>query len=150
MTAAAAAITRATDADEAGFTLVEVIVALAMLSLGLTLVMSLLSTGLSRAGMAERLAGAVSLAQSVLAQVGTISPLRTETREGTEPGGYRWQLAIQPYRATPAEDARMVELYQVSVQVGWMEGQEPRSYALSTLRLGPKASRSASITAASR
>ncbi|CCE00698.1 type II secretion system protein [Bradyrhizobium sp. STM 3809] len=150
MTDVAAAMTRATDADEAGFTLVEVIVALAMLSLGLTLVMSLLSTGLSRAGMAERLAGAVSLAQSVLTQVGPVSPLRIETREGTEPGGYRWQLAIHPYRAASAEDSRMVELYQVSVQVGWMEGQEPRSYALSTLRLGPKASRPASIAAASR
>ncbi|CCD93743.1 putative General secretion pathway protein I precursor [Bradyrhizobium sp. ORS 375] len=139
-----AAMTRSADADEAGFTLVEVIVALGMLSLGLTIVMSLLSTGLARTGMAERLAGAVSLAQSVLAQA--VSPLRIETREGTEPSGYRWQLAIQPYRAGPAEQARPIELYQVSVVVGWREGQDTRSYVLSTLRLGPRVTPSQSAS----
>ncbi|WP_316205379.1 type II secretion system protein [Bradyrhizobium sp. SZCCHNS3004] len=127
------------DEDEAGFTLVEVIVALAMLSLGLTLVMSMLSTGLGRTGMAERLAGAVSLAQSALAQVGTIIPLRSETRDGTEENGYQWHLAIQPYRPTQSGDARTFELYQVSVQIVWLEGQNQRSFALSTLRLGPRA-----------
>ncbi|MGJ5176505.1 type IV pilus modification PilV family protein [Bradyrhizobium oligotrophicum] len=141
MTPVAAAMTSAAD-DEAGFTLVEVIVALAMLSLGLTLVMGLLSTGLSRTGMAERLAGAVSLAQSVMAQVGSVIPLRADIRDGTEANGYQWHLAIQPYRPAQSGDARPVELYQVSVQVGWQQGQDPRSYALSTLRIGPRASRS--------
>ncbi|MGC2781271.1 MAG: type II secretion system protein [Bradyrhizobium sp.] len=137
MTPAATAMTSTVD-DEAGFTLVEVIVALAMLSIGLTLVMGLFSTGLSRTGMAERLAGAVSLAQSVMTQVGAVIPLRTEARDGTEANGYQWHLAIQPYGPAQGGDVRPVELYQVSVQVGWLEGQDPRSYALSTLRLGPK------------
>ncbi|WP_316181037.1 type II secretion system protein [Bradyrhizobium sp. SZCCHNRI1009] len=130
------------DGDDAGFTLVEVLVALAMLSVGLALVMSLFSTGLSRTGMAERVAGAVALAQSLMAQVGNSIPLRTETRDGAEANGYRWRLAMQPYRPAPNSDARPVELYQVSVEIGWLEGQDPRSYALSTLRLGPRVSRS--------
>ncbi|WP_315770074.1 MULTISPECIES: type II secretion system protein [unclassified Bradyrhizobium] len=141
MTPVATAMTSAAD-DEAGFTLVEVIVALAMLSLGLTLVMGLFSTGLSRTGMAERVAGAVALAQSLMAQVGNSIPLRTETRDGAAANGYRWRLAMQPYRPVQGGDARPVELYQVSVEIGWQEGQDPRSYALSTLRLGPRASRS--------
>ncbi|MGJ4973118.1 type IV pilus modification PilV family protein [Bradyrhizobium sp. HKCCYLRH1073] len=130
------------DGDEAGFTLVEVLVALAMLSIGLALVMSLFSTGLSRTGMAERVAGAVALAQSLMAQVGNSIPLRTETRDGTEANGYRWRLAMQPYRSAPSGDARPVELYQVSVEIGWLEGQDSRAYALSTLRLGPRTARS--------
>ncbi|WP_315783892.1 MULTISPECIES: type II secretion system protein [unclassified Bradyrhizobium] len=141
MTRVAAVMASPVD-DEAGFTLVEVIVALAMLSVGLALVMSLFSTGLSRTGMAERVAGAVALAQSLMAQVGNSIPLRTETRDGAEANGYRWRLAMQPYRPTPNSDARPVELYQVSVEIGWLEGQDPRSYALSTLRLGPRVSRS--------
>jgi general secretion pathway protein I len=130
------------DGDDAGFTLVEVLVALAMLSVGLALVMSLFSTGLSRTGMAERVAGAVVLAQSLMAQVGNSIPLRTETRDGTEANGYRWRLAMQPYRSAPGGDARPVELYQVSVEIGWLEGQDSRAYALSTLRLGPRTARS--------
>ncbi|NPU14542.1 type II secretion system protein [Bradyrhizobium sp. 83002] len=141
MTPAAAEMKHA-DGGDAGFTLVEVLVALAMLSVGLALVMSLFSTGLSRTGMAERVAGAVALAQSLMAQVGNSIPLRTETRDGAEANGYRWRLAMQPYRPVQGGDARPVELYQVSVEIGWQEGQDPRSYALSTLRLGPRASRS--------
>lgn len=137
MTPAATAMASAAD-DEAGFTLVEVIVALAMLSIGLTLVMSLFSTGLSRTGTAERVAGAVALAQSLMAQVGTSIPLRTERRDGAEANGYRWRLAMQPYRPAPGGDARPVELYQVSLEIGWPEGQGSRAYALSTLRLGPR------------
>ena len=137
MTSAAMAMTSPVN-DESGFTLVEVIVAFAMLSIGLTLVMSLFSTGLSRTAMAERVAGAVALAQSLMAQVGNSIPLRTETRDGTEASGYRWRLAMQPYRRAPGGDARLVELYQVSVEIGWLEGQDSRAYALSTLRFGPR------------
>ncbi|WP_316234477.1 type II secretion system protein [Bradyrhizobium sp. SZCCHNR1098] len=142
MTSIGTAMTSAVDDGEAGFTLVEVIVALAMLSLGLTLVMSLFSTGLLRTGMAERLAGAVSLAQSMLAQVGPVIPLRTEALADTKANGYQWRLEMQPYRPVQGGDVRTVELYQVSVQVGWLEGQDPRSFALSTLRLGPRATKS--------
>src|SRR5689334_24993557 len=52
---------------EAGFTLVEVIVALAMLSVGLTVLLGMISSGLGRTGTAERTAAAASLAQSLLA-----------------------------------------------------------------------------------
>jgi general secretion pathway protein I len=127
------------DAGEAGFTLVEVIVALAMLAAGLSVLLGMISTGLERTGIAGRTAEAASLAQSLLAQVGTEFPVRPDQRDGVFPNGDRWHLTIVPYRRARDEAERAVELYQVSAQIEWSEGQEPRAFALSTLRLGPRA-----------
>lgn len=125
---------------EAGFTLVEVIVALAMLSIGLSLVLSLISGGLNRTGSAGRMAEAGSLAQSLLAQVGTDWPIKPDDRGGSSPNGYRWHLTMFPYGDPVTQNEMPVGLYRVSAQVEWDEGVGSRSYALTTLRLGPKAS----------
>lgn len=127
--------------SEAGFTLVEVIVALAMLSIGLTLVFGLISSGLGRTASAERMAEAGSLAQSLLAEVGTKLAIRPEERDGLYPNGYRWHVKMLPYGDGTERDEASVGLYTISTEVEWGEGTEKRSYALTTLRLGPKAAR---------
>jgi general secretion pathway protein I len=129
----------ADEAGEAGFTLIEVIVALAMLSAGLSVLLGMISTGLERTGVAGRTAEAASLAQSLLAQIGTDFPIKPDQREGVFPNGDRWHLTMQPYRRSRDGAERAVELYQVSAQIEWTKGQEPRAFALSTLRLGPRA-----------
>lgn len=123
---------------EAGFTLVEVIVALAILSAGLGLLLGLISNSLHRAASAQRMAQAGSLAQSLMAEVGTVLPIRPEARDGQYPDGFRWHLKVQPYdRASDSED-RPVGLYRISAEIEWEQGTETRSYALTTLRLGPR------------
>jgi general secretion pathway protein I len=128
----------ADEVGEAGFTLVEVIVALAILSAGLSVLLGMISTGLERTGIAGRTAEAASLAQSLLAQVGTEFPVRPDQRDGVFGNGDHWHLTMQPYRRSRDGAERAVELYQVSAQVEWMEGLEPRVFALSTLRLGQR------------
>jgi general secretion pathway protein I len=126
---------------EAGFTLVEVIVALAMLSAGLSLLLGLISNSLRQTASAQRMAGAGSLAQSLMAEVGTDLAIRAEVRDGQYTNGYRWRLKMQPYDNVRENDERPVGLYSISAEVEWEEGAERRSYALTTLRLGPKATR---------
>ena len=127
--------------SEAGFTLVEVVVALAMLSIGLTLVFGLISSGLGRTGSAERMAEAGSLAQSLLAEVGTKLAIKPEERDGLYPNGYRWHVKMVPYGDGTERDEAPVGLYTISTEVEWGEGAEKRSYALTTLRLRPTAAR---------
>jgi len=126
---------------EAGFTLVEVIVALAILSAGLSLLLGLISNSLRQTASAQRMAGAGSLAQSLMAEVGTDLAIRAEVRDGQYPNGYRWHLKMQPYDSTRDNEDRPVGLYSISAEVEWDEGTERRFYALTTLRLGPKATR---------
>jgi len=128
---------RTSDARERGFTLVEVIVALAMLSIGLSVLLGLISNGLRQAKSTERAAEASSLAQSLLAGVGTDRPVKPGAFEEAMPNGFRWQLRIEPYGAAAEQEGLPVGLYVVSTDVEWQDGREQRSFALRTLRLGP-------------
>jgi general secretion pathway protein I len=124
--------------DDAGFTLVEVIVALAMLSLGLSVLLGLISSSLRQSASAERMAEAGSLAQSLMAEVGTDLPIKLEEREGQFPNGYRWHLKMKPYGDASEREEWPVGVYTISMEVEWEDGTQRRFYALTTLRLGPK------------
>jgi general secretion pathway protein I len=126
---------------EAGFTLVEVIVALAILSVGLSILLGLISNGLRQTGNAERMAEAGSLAQSLLAEVGTDLAIKPELREGQFPNGYRWRLRMLHFGDAREREEWPVGAYTILTEVEWQQGSERRSYALTTLRLGPKAVR---------
>lgn len=140
-------------AGEAGFSLIEAVVALAVAALAVAAVYQLIATGLTGAREAEARARAVLLAQSLLADLES-GPLRATERSGGE-AGLRWHSRIAPYRAlplsaaSPDEDgddddgprrARGTEapapaLHLLEVVVAWGEG-EGRRFELRSLRLG--------------
>jgi general secretion pathway protein I len=126
---------------DAGFTLVEVIVALAILSLGLSVLLGQMSGGLQQVASAEKMAEAGSLAQSLLAEVGNDLPIKVEERDGQFPNGYRWHLKMLPYGGAKEREEWPIGIYSVVAEVEWEEGAQRRAYALTTLRLGPKAVR---------
>jgi general secretion pathway protein I len=124
--------------NAAGFTLVEVIVAIAILSLALGVLLNAISGGLRTTSQAERMAEAGSLAQSLLAQVGTELPIRPGQSTGEFPDGFRWRLSMQSFGDATEREVWPVGAYTISAEVSWDDGAPPRSYALTTLRLGPK------------
>lgn len=128
---------RSASAREAGFTLVEVIVALAILSASLSVLLGMISGGLLRTSGAERMIEAGSLTQSLLAEIGTDYPVMAGEHLGEFADGYHWHLEIQPIGGRRQEGT--IGLYQVSAEVEWEEGIERRSFRLNTLRVGPKA-----------
>ena len=128
--------------DEAGFTLVEVIVALAMLSAGLALVLSMISNGLGCTASAQQMAEAGSLAQSLMARVGT----ELAIQPGEHAGEFAGRLPLAPHaralwRRSGNGDDSPIALYAVSTEVAWSDHDMPRSYSLTSLRLGPKGAR---------
>jgi general secretion pathway protein I len=128
----------ANERDDSGFTLVEVIVALAMLSIGLTVLLGQISGGLRQAANAERMAEAASLTQSLVAEVGADLPIGAEERDGHFPNGYRWHLRMHPYGDAKEQEEWPVGLYTISAEVEWGEGEQRRSFGLTTLRVGPR------------
>jgi general secretion pathway protein I len=122
--------------SEAGFTLVEVIAALAILALSLGGIFGVLSDGLRRTGQAEATAQASALAQSLLARVGTELPVRPGTTSGDFSNGYRWRLEIASFGDGVDSRAWAVAAYTVSAEVTGVDGNP--QVRLSTLRLGPK------------
>ena len=122
---------------EAGFTLVEVIVAFAILALALGVLMFIISDGIQRSAQAELAAEAASLAQSLLAQAAAETPLRSGERAGQFDDRRRWRLRTEPY-AGAGDPQGAIGAYRVTAEVFWHDDTRERSLALSTLRLGPR------------
>lgn len=124
-----------------GFTLLEVVVALACVALILGAVLRVFSLGLRTADSAEKRAHGVMLAQSVLAEIATDSPLDVGQASGTFDDGFRWWCRIGLYeddsaRRTEDEFAQEFWLYRIDVAVAWGRQDDPAgSVTLTTLRV---------------
>ena len=124
-----------------GFTLLEVIIAFAVLALALTLLLGTLS-GSAREVRASADAGRAAMhAQSLLDQVGVGEALRPGSRDGEfEDGRYRWNLSIDRY-VDPARRARDTiepgapQLMLLALHVEWGEGGPRERLDLQSLRL---------------
>ena len=124
-----------------GFTLLEVVVALAIAGLALVGMFQAGSTGLVAADTAARAEEAVERAQSHLAAVGRNALLSAGQFTDDDGGGYRWRLSVQPAasRQTAAPDGGSTTnttLYAVEVEISWRDAGHRRSVVLKTLRLG--------------
>lgn len=125
-----------------GYTLIEVLVAFAILALALTLLLGTLS-GAARQVRWSGDAGRAALhAQSLLDDIGVGAALQPEHRDGAfEDGRYRWSLEVAPYDDPLLPKAAMVDpaaprLLQLSLDVRWGRDDDPRNrLQLRTLRL---------------
>ena len=118
----------------AGFTLLEVLVALVIFGLAFGVLAQIIQTGLRQSTVAESTAAATSLARSQLARVGTELPLAVGEAEGETEDGMRWHTGIR-LAEPPNEDLGIVP-YEVQVTVSWGPGAAEQ-VTLTTLRLGP-------------
>src|SRR6476646_6335819 len=91
--------------SEAGFTLIEIVVALAILALAAPILFNLISDSINRIGFATSTAKAELLAQSLLATVGVEIPLHEANLAGDFSGNFRWQLRMSPW-GDPADRKR--------------------------------------------
>ena len=124
-----------------GFTLLEVIVALAIAAVALVGLFQAGSGGLFAVDTAARAQEAVQRAQSHLAAVGRSAALVQGEFTDDDGGGYRWRLRVRPVAAREAPAAEVnsgtpVTLYDVEVAISWAGRNGDRSVVLKTLRLG--------------
>jgi general secretion pathway protein I len=128
-------------AAEAGFTLLEVVVAVAIAGLALVGLFQAGSGGLFAVDTATRAEEALQRAQSHLAAVGRDAALVEGESSGDDGGGYHWRLQVQPaaQRQGVAADGvtpQNATLYSVLVSISWQSRGHERAVTLQTLRLG--------------
>ena len=124
-----------------GFTLIEIVVAFALLALGLTLLLGTLS-GASRQLRQAGDAGLAALhAQSLLAERSDALLQPGRLRGTFEQGRYRWQLEVASWRdpqlraAGVPEDPFAARLLHVRLDVAWGDGGPQQQLRLTSLRL---------------
>lgn len=136
----------AASSGEAGFMLLEVIVAFIIASLALAVLYEAVLTGLRTARTTSSYEQALSRARSRLVIAGQGSPLAAEDLRGDDGGGFNWRLLVTPIDSTtvrPFDPAGLrrsadfaVTLYAVSVWVSWRELGRERFVRLDTEQLG--------------
>ncbi len=126
-------------ASAAGFTLLEVVVAVAIAGLALIGLFHAGSIGLFSVDTAARAEEALQRAQSHLAAIGRDAALVQGDSSGDDGGGYRWRLRVEPVdaRQTPAPDGTLetTTLYSVEVAISWRSQGHERAVVLRTLRV---------------
>jgi general secretion pathway protein I len=142
MTDAAARGTSRTPSQttDEGFTLLEVVVALAVLAVGFGFGFLSLMDGLGWVDRSQSEQAALHVAQSTLARVGHDIPLVDGVRDGAAEPGFRWRLETAPYGDAASQPQGRLVGHTVVVTVSWTDRRFGRQIRLATLRLGPKES----------
>ena len=126
-----------------GFTLLEVLVALAIAGLALVLLFRAGGEGLFAVDTASRAEEAVERAQSHLAAVGREIALLQGDSGGDDGGGYHWRLRVHPIarwpRAGGSGPAADTTLFDVQVAISWPGRGHDRAVVLNTRRIGTTA-----------
>ena len=125
-----------------GFTLLEVLVAFAVLAVALGVAFEIFATGLRGARSADALTRAVLIAESRLARVGVETELTPGESEGETDDGTRWRIEIHDQPAEYSDDERVVTpslpvLLDIIVTVSWGDAAGRQSFVLRTSRLAP-------------
>lgn len=122
-----------------GFTLIEVVVALAILGVGLTVLIELFSGGLRLARASMEYTKAVNYARMKMEEM-TVKPA---VQEGTEEGesddrAFRWQVGVKKVDLLSIDKSvdykPPIELFQVKIDVFWKSGSKERSASVESFR----------------
>jgi len=126
-----------------GFTLLEVMVALAILALGMVTVLELFAGSLRIGVKASRHTQAAIYAQNVMDRVFAQSLLEDGETGGEFPGGYAWRARIQEVhldndhsRLQPnrSNQTDLFHLKEIEVQLRWSEEGGVKTFVVKSLR----------------
>lgn len=126
--------------SQAGFSLLEMLVAIAVLGLCLGALYQAVAGASRNVSLGEQYAYASVLAESLLAnyQVVPISGLQLN---GETEGGYSWEVTTGPTPGDYPEGMKVGALQDIEVVVSWSDGQKKRQFLLESIVVGAEEGR---------
>lgn len=121
--------------QERGFSLLEVVVAFAILALTLGLLLQLFSRALNTTALSGVYSRAITLAEARLNAVGIDIPLELGSYSGDSESDLSWQVYVDPYDLGEISGEPVLEPLRVSAVVSWEDAAGRHQVALTTLRL---------------
>lgn len=123
---------------EGGFTLLEVLVALSILGVTLTVLFAVFGHSLDRSRETQSRLEARAAASALLAQAEAARTLSYGDSGGRLPSGMDWTLSVRPYGNDEDVQAWPAAAAQLTATVRWGGRSAGQSFTLTTLRLLPK------------
>lgn len=123
---------------EAGFTLIEILVALTILSIALAVLFGIFGQDLARSRETQARMAARTLANALLAEAETSPELSFGASAGRTGSGLEWRLSVRPYGTDKDRQAWPARAAELSATVTWGDRGTGQILTLSTLHLLPK------------
>ena len=126
-----------------GFTLLEIMVALAILSLGIVTVLELLAGSLNIGVKASRHTQAAIYAQNIMDRAFAQTMLEDGEERGEFPDGYSWVARVQEVRlddtssrfqSNRPNQLDFFHLKEIAVQIAWEENGGAKTFTVRSLR----------------
>lgn len=121
--------------NEKGFTLLEIIISMTILSVGILTLVQMFSSSLNQAAQADRYLNGVYLAQQKFSQL-ELENFDTEIFEGGfgEQEIYRWQFEVLPYDSPLNDEEARIQIQQISLRVFWEDKGVEKEVRLVSLK----------------
>lgn len=121
-----------------GFTLIEVVVALAILGVGLIVIIELFSGGLRLGKTSEEYTKAVEYARMKMEEIAVQRSVEEGIEEGEFDDVFHWRVGAKKMDILPIEKSSdlkpPVELYQIKVNITWKSGSKERSAGIESYK----------------
>jgi len=125
--------------NRAGFTLIEVVVAMAILGIGLIVIIELFSGGLRLARTSVEYTQAVNYARMKMEEMGVRQTMEEGSEEGEFDNTFRWRVETNKLDILPVQTGTdykpPVDLFRVKVNVFWKSGSKERSTQIESYKI---------------
>ncbi len=121
-----------------GFALIEILVAVSVLTISLVVIFQLFSGGLKSRKLSEQYARGVFHAREKMAEILLVPDLSEGETQGEFEDAYEWQAVITRVVSGEKEEKLPAKLLNVKVRINWREGEKEKSFVVDTLKVVEK------------
>lgn len=119
--------------SQRGFTLIEILASLAILSISLVVILQLFSINLKGITVSDGYVDAVMKAESVMRNILDDDKLEEKSWNETTEDGYGIDVSITE-TGKERTDNLMIKLMEIDISIRWQEGIKERKLALKTMK----------------
>lgn len=123
--------------EKAGFTLLEILVALSLLGLAVTVVLQLFSANLKSLSASEGYVACIIEAQAKMRELLEDPDLAEGTHNGLTRNGYPYEMKVTEVEKERSENLPQ-KLMAVEIKVLWKEGLREKAVSLTTFKMRGK------------
>jgi general secretion pathway protein I len=125
--------------NQDGFTLIEILVSVAILGIGLCVLLELFSGGLRSARVSEEFTKAVCYGKGKMEEMLTTQDFSEGVTEGSFDDQFSWKIEVNKSnpslgQANEGETQLPIDLYRIVVRVTWQSGRGERNVEMESLR----------------
>ena len=121
-----------------GFTLIEVVIALAILGIGLTVIMELFSGGLRLGRVSEEYTKATNYASLKMEETANQKTIEEGESEGEFDKTFRWKAGVEKKDILPGDKGTEfkppADFYHIRISVLWKSGSKERSTSIESYK----------------